>query len=112
MIEVSSKCHTKNVSATVPVAKPSLIESVTNENAYNQDEDKQIVFGGVLFHETEAGLNYTLRLATEHVQRLSNFLFMPYSFSGPQRNGDQYNTFCSFQTLIGMPIIIHNFKKL
>ena len=90
------------------MAKPSLIESVTNENAYNQDEDKQIVFGGVLFHQTEAGLNYTLRLATEHVQRLSNFLFMPYSFSGPQRNGDQYNTFCSFQTLIGMPIIIYN----
>ena len=93
------------------MAKPSLIESVTNENAYNQDENKQIVFGGVLFHQTEAGLNYTLRLATEHVQRLSNFLFMPYSFSGPQRNGDQYNTFCSFQTLIGMPIIIYNFKK-
>ena len=66
---------------------PDLIESITNENDYVQDPLKPIVFGGVIFENLEADgadLNYTLRLATEHVQRLSNFLFMPYSFSGPQ----------------------------
>ena len=50
-------------------------------------------------------LNYTLRLGTEHVQRLSNFLFMPYSFSGPQRNGEEYSMFCSLQTLIDLAFI-------
>ena len=86
---------------------PDLIESITNENDYVQDPLKPIVFGGVIFENLEAGadLNYTLRLATEHVQRLSNFLFMPYSFSGPQRNGEEYAMFCSLQTLIDLAFI-------
>lgn len=89
---------------------PDLIESITNENDYVQDPLKPIVFGGVIFENLGSGgplvdLNYTLRLSTEHVQRLSNFLFMPYSFSGPQRNGEEYNMFCSLQTLIDLAFI-------
>ena len=101
----------------VGVDDPEKIETMANENEYDQNPNQTLVFGGVIFDNIKdesslKNINYTLRLRTEFVQRLSNFLFMPYSFSGPQRNGDQYNTFCSFQTLIGMPIIIYNFKKL
>ena len=96
--------------ALIPVESPELIESITNENEYNQDPSKTIVFGGVIFEslgskEPLTDLNYTLRLGTEHVQRLSNFLFMPYSFSGPQRNGEEYSMFCSLQTLIDLAFI-------
>ena len=96
--------------ALIPVESPELIESITNENEYNQDPSKPIVFGGVIFEnlgskEPLTDLNYTLRLGTEHVQRLSNFLFMPYSFSGPQRNGEEYSMFCSLQTLIDLAFI-------
>ena len=99
-----------NFLALVPVANQDLIESITNENDYVQDPLKPIVFGGVIFENLQAGeplkdLNYTLRLSTEYVQRLSNFLFMPYSFSGPQRNGEDYSMFCSLQTLIDLAFI-------
>ena len=50
-------------------------------------------------------LNYTLRLSTEYTQRLTNFLFMPYTFAGPQRNGDEYEAFSAFQTLIDLSYI-------
>ena len=50
-------------------------------------------------------LNYTLRLSTDYTQRLTNFLFMPYTFAGPQRNGDEYETFSAFQTLIDLSYI-------
>ena len=30
---------------------------------------------------------------------------MPYSFSGPQRNGEEYSTFCALQTLIDLAYI-------
>ena len=30
---------------------------------------------------------------------------MPYSFSGPQRNGEDYSMFCSLQTLIDLAFI-------
>lgn len=92
------------------MASAELIESITNENDYVQDPLKPVVFGGVIFESLRSGepptdLNYTLRLGTEYVQRLSNFLFMPYTFSGPQRNGEEYSMFCSLQTLIDLAFI-------
>ena len=93
-----------------PVDDPEQIESITNENSYNQDPSLPLVFGGVVFDNDGSGdlnkqLNYTLRLSTDFTQRLSNFLFMPYSFSGPQNNGEDYDLFCSFQTLIDLTFI-------
>ena len=89
------------------VDDPEKIETMANENDYNQDPNQTIVFGGVIFQNMQdetalTNINYTLRLRTEFVQRLSNFLFMPYTFSGPQRWGDEYNVFCSLQTLIDL----------
>ena len=96
-------------SGITPVDELSKIETITNENSYNQDPSKPIVFGGVVFHDMGAGdlknLNYTLRLDTEYVQRLSNFLYMPYNFAGPQRWGEDYNIFCSLQTFIDLAYI-------
>lgn len=91
----------------VAVDDPEKIETMANENDYNQDPNQTIVFGGVIFQNMQdetalTNINYTLRLRTEFVQRLSNFLFMPYTFSGPQRWGDEYNLFCSLQTLIDL----------
>ena len=89
------------------VDDPGKIETMANENDYNQDPNQTIVFGGVIFQNIQdetalTNINYTLRLRTEFVQRLSNFLFMPYTFSGPQNWGSQYNLFCSLQTLIDL----------
>ena len=91
----------------VAVDDPEKIETMANENDYNQDPNQTIVFGGVIFQNMQdetalTNINYTLRLRTEFVQRLSNFLFMPYTFSGPQNWGSQYNLFCSLQTLIDL----------
>ena len=93
---------------SVPVESEDQIESITNENSYNQDKSKPVIFGGVVFNnlkEPLENLNYTLRLDTDYVQRLSNFLFLPYTFSGPQRHGDEYSSFCAFQTLIDLAYI-------
>ena len=91
----------------VSVDDPEKIETMANENDYNQDPNATIVFGGVIFQNIQdetplTNINYTLRLRTEFVQRLSNFLFMPYTFSGPQPWGSEYNLFCSLQTLIDL----------
>ena len=89
------------------VDDPEKIETMANENDYDQNPNQTVVFGGVIFQSITdesalTNINYTLRLRTEFVQRLSNFLFMPYTFSGPQRWGEEYNLFCSLQTLIDL----------
>ena len=94
----------------VGVDDPDKIETMANENDYDQNPNQTIVFGGVIFENIKdnsslRNFNYTLRLRTEFVQRLSNFLFMPYSFSGPQSWGSEYNMFCSLQTLIDLSYI-------
>ena len=43
---------------------PEKIESIANENYYDQDKDKSLVYGGVVFNEAQDpinNLNYTLR---------------------------------------------------
>ena len=98
---------------------------MANENDYNSNSSQSIVFGGVIFQSINdesdlKNINYTLRLRTEFVQKLSNFLYMPYSFSGPQAWGQQYDLFCSLQTLIdlsymeavtGEKLLIRNFTS-
>ena len=91
----------------VGVDDPEKIETLANENDYNQDPTQPIVFGGVIFQNIKdesalTNINYTLRLRTEFVQKFSQFLFMPYTFSGPQTWGSQYNLFCSLQTIIDL----------
>ena len=93
--------------AEVGVDDPEKIETMANENEYDQNTNQTLVFGGVIFDNIKdesslKNINYTLRLRTEFVQRLSNFLFMPYTFSGPQSWGSEYNMFCSLQTLIDL----------
>ena len=90
-------------SGIVGVDDPEKIETMANENDYNSNSSQSIVFGGVIFQSINdesdlKNINYTLRLRTEFVQKLSNFLYMPYSFSGPQAWGQQYDLFCSLQT--------------
>ena len=94
----------------VGVDDPEKIETMANENEYDQNPNQTLVFGGVIFDNIKdesslKNINYTLRLRTEFVQRLSNFLFMPYTFSGPQSWGSEYNMFCSLQTLIDLSYI-------
>ena len=91
----------------VGVDDPEKIETMANENEYDQNTNQTLVFGGVIFDNIKdesslKNINYTLRLRTEFVQRLSNFLFMPYTFSGPQSWGSEYNMYCSLQTLIDL----------
>ena len=83
---------------------------MANENDYNEDPSQPIVFGGVIFQSIKdetalRDVNYTLRLRTEFVQKFSQFLFMPYTFSGPQNWASEYNLFCSLQTLIDLSLI-------
>ena len=107
--EIMPKNNNDPILDVTPVDNPDDIESIANENSYNQDPSLPLVFGGVVFNNVGSGdikkLNYTLRLSTDFTQRLSNFLFMPYSFSGPQNNGEDYDLFCSFQTLIDLTFI-------
>ena len=89
---------------------PEKIETMANENDYNEDPSQPIVFGGVIFQSIKdetalRNVNYTLRLRTEFVQKFSQFLFMPYSFSGPQSWATEYNLFCSLQTLIDLSLM-------
>ena len=91
----------------VGVHDPEKIETMANENDYDQNPNQTVVFGGVIFQSIKdesplTNINYTLRLRTEFVQRLSNFLFMPYTFSGPQNWGSEYDLFCSLQTLLDL----------
>ena len=93
--------------AVVGVDDPEKIESMANENEYNNDPTQPIVFGGVIFQSVQdesalTNVNYTLRLRSEFVQKFSQFLFMPYTFSGPQTWATQYNLFCALQTLIDL----------
>ena len=93
----------------------SLIEIMTNENSFNQDPTKPVVFGGVVFenmqryaeiyiviiyihayfssksNESLPDLDYTLRLGSSFGQKFSEFLFFPYQFSGPQVNTNLIN---------------------
>jgi len=95
--------------SVIGVNDSSLIETMTNENSYNQDTTKPVVFGGVVFENmnlradgSQPDLDYTLRLGSTFGQKYSEFLFFPYQFSGPQPNGEQYNVFSAFQTLIDL----------
>jgi len=88
----------------------SLIETITNENSFDKDPAKPVVFGGVLFENMQGlqatdslpDLDYTLRLGSSYTQQFSEFLFFPYQFSGPQKNGNQYLVFSALQTLIDL----------